>query len=512
MGEVLGATRPKADGGAGVRALVVAAGRSEALQRTGERRPGCLLPLMDRPFLQHLLDYLAQQGVRRVDLLLNRRPEMVEALVEDGRRWGLACAHHLVRDPARPFAQARAITRTWGGPWLLAAGDRLPRADLAALRPEPGAPPLLLDRTGSPGGWSGWAWLGPGDLEDIPREADEDALAAHLAGLGAARRAVPAVLGCRDFGELWRAHRAVLGGDFPGLMLSGRQVEPGIWLGRNVTLHPTAQLEPPVYVGPDCRIQQGVVLGPWAVLGAGCLVDRHASVEESLIFPDSYVGQELELSQAVVDRNRLVSLRLEAALEVPDDFLLGSMKGRRLGRALARAGGRLAALALLAAGAPFLLALVLARRAAGRPGLSVRRVVRLPAPRQEARWRDYGLWSLGPGPRPRPERGLADLVERFLPGLVNVARGDLSLVGLAPMDRAALAALPPERLGLRRHAKAGLVDEASVVFGPTPDPDELYSAEAFYTAVAGPRQDLTVLGRYLGRVLGALGPRRRTLP
>ena len=85
----------------------------------------------------------------------------------------------------------------------------------------------------------------------------------------------------------------------------------------------------------------------------------------------------------------------------------------------------------------------------------------------------------------------------FLPGLVNVIRGDLSLVGLAPVSAEQVAAMDPGRIKLYTKAKAGLVEEASVVFGPEGGEDELFVAEAFYTAQSRVRYDLGLLWKYL---------------
>ena len=51
------------------------------------------------------------------------------------------------------------------------------------------------------------------------------------------------------------------------------------------------------------------------------------------------------------------------------------------------------------------------------------------------------------------------------------------------------------------NGKAGLVTEAALQTGPEATQDEVFMAEAFYTATASWNYDLKLLLRYLGRCL-----------
>lgn len=67
-----------------------------------------------------------------------------------------------------------------------------------------------------------------------------------------------------------------------------RQLAPGIWSGKNVTISPTARLVGPVFLGDGCRIQDGaMIIGP-TILGNDCRVDRGAWVTRT-IAPDAAV-------------------------------------------------------------------------------------------------------------------------------------------------------------------------------------------------------------------------------
>jgi hypothetical protein len=100
----------------------------------------------------------------------------------------------------------------------------------------------------------------PEHLDALPADADEEGLCNHLvraAGGAAPWFKVPTALSVRAFADLLEAHRAVLGKEATGLLFACREADPGIWVARNVRLHPTVQFFPPVYVGENCDIGGG---------------------------------------------------------------------------------------------------------------------------------------------------------------------------------------------------------------------------------------------------------------
>jgi NDP-sugar pyrophosphorylase family protein len=341
-----------------MRAVIIATGESPGIKPLDDHYPVPLLPLVDRPFLQHVVEFWAAQGVSRFDFVLSRFPEKIEHHLEDGTRWGSKFGFHLVRDPSVPYRILKALDWSGGdGPILFGHADRLPLLTLREVLAS-ATPPILFSCRGpddpgqAPCQWTGWALLHPELLATFPASADAAALYDHLLKAGAARVEVPPPLDVRTFGEFLASHQAVLAKKASGLLLSGREADPGVWLSRNVRLHPSVQFFPPVFVGENCDVGPGVRLGPNAVLGKDCMLDGHCTVTNSIVFSGSYVGEGLELADVIVDRNRLVSVRHGEAVAISDNFLLGSMSERHLSQGFARVLARVLALALLLAAAP----------------------------------------------------------------------------------------------------------------------------------------------------------------
>jgi lipopolysaccharide/colanic/teichoic acid biosynthesis glycosyltransferase len=491
----------------------MATGDCPDLTLLNERYPTPLLPLLDRPFVQHVVEFLIGLGATEFDFVLSRMPEKIEQLLGDGTRWGSAFRYHLAREAARPYPLLRTILAgAKGEPVMFVHANRLPLVQLPK-GPSPGAVFCWREPSPPPGGdpltWTGWAWLPAPVVADLPDGMDEQALGRRLVGAAQGQEGVVEVarpLGVTSYHELLDSHRRVLGGEFPGLMLSGREVDKGIWLSRNVSLHPTARLAPPVYIGENTRIAGGVQLGPNVVVGRDTILDSHSIVADSVIFPGSYVGEALQLDHAIVDKNCLVNAQVGAAVSVTDDFILGSMSEKTLSPWIGNILARTMALVLLALTSPFLLATAVCLKVGRGRAFHKREVVRLPASDNEGEWRTFHLWTFAldatvmEPAHPRKWSIFRDLFLSFLPALINIVRGDMRFVGVKPRPPEEIRALPSDWKALYLRTKAGVVTEAFVQYGDNPTEDELYSSEAFYSVSAGIRHDFRVLLTYLARI------------
>lgn len=275
-------------------------------------------------------------------------------------------------------------------------------------------------------------------------------------------------------------------------------------MSNNVVLHPTARVEAPVFVGRNCRILEGARIGPNAVIGHDCIVDSHSAVSEAVVFPGTYVGEGLELDHAIADRNLLLSVKVGAAIRVTDDFLLSSLRPERR-RVRGQYLSRIAAAVLVLALAPAILlvafCLLLFRRG---PVVSHRSAVRIPADHEQDTWSETDLVTFSASRDPfREEAGLRHLCFCFLPGLLAVARGDLRFVGVGPRSAAEIERLPDDWRALYLDAKAGIVSEAWVQYGPHASVDDLYTAEVFYSVSAGRMYDFRLLCRYFATVFSS---------
>jgi hypothetical protein len=458
--------------------------------------------------LQYVVEVLVEHGVTDFDFVLHESPEEIENFLGDGKRWGSRFTFHMVRDPERPYRVLKLLDHR--GPLLLVHADRLPSvAGATSFATRNSRSMLFCSVAGNQGPmalptWNGCAWLQADLVASIPADATRAELntylLSHLAPDGI--EVVAEALNLDSLSGFLQAQRRLLSKSFRGVHLSGRQVEPGVWISRNVVIHPTATLTAPLFIGENSRIGAGAVIGPNAVIGHDTVVDRHTVVQDAAVLAGSYCGEGLELDHVIVDRNRLIDVRLGTSVNISESFVLGTMKGA------GQEGWPIKILSRLLAAAIFLLTWPLLGLVAlvtwpsrGRLGLSRRSVVQLPASPQPESWRVFPLYSLRSPGETGQRRGWSRLVLDFWPSLVQVARGRLGFVGVQPRDPEEIMLLPEDWRALYLRSQAGLITEASIVHGAAPSLDEVYSSELYYSAMAGPRHDFGLALRFLGQVV-----------
>ncbi len=495
-------------------AVIILPGPSSTMFGLDAKCPSSLLPLGDRPVLQHIVESLAAQRITSIEWVIGHAPERVEALLGNGDRWGCSFRYHLITAEDKQYRPLQVISQTGNEPWVLIHAEQYP----VVVFPTNRARPVLYRRPESKSLWGssearsgicppyGVVAFPPGDFGSL------------IAGMGAGElRDYFACLEERGEADvetssewvdassplaLLETQSRLLRRKLRTLMISGIERQPGIWISRNVVIHPSVELVPPIYIGPNCRINRGARIGPDTVIGGHCIVDTNTNMEYCLAIGGSYIGEGLELSQSIVDQNLLVNARLGAQVEVSESFLLGTLKPTWSVNWFERAVQSLTALALIIIFLPILLIsafyFAIARRllytgvlAADLPPRKDQLAasdVRLPCLGKDA-WSTY-----------RPA-GWSAFLRQFLPGLFAVLVGRIRLVGLPPRSTGEILQLPGDWRALYEEGQLGLITEASVAVGNSMDKTELYLADAYYVARQSWRHDLELAGKYIGRLI-----------
>ena len=70
-------------------AVILAGGRGERMRPLTDLRPKPMIEVGGKPFLEHQINMLREQGFKRVLLLLGYLPEVVQDYFGDGKKWGM---------------------------------------------------------------------------------------------------------------------------------------------------------------------------------------------------------------------------------------------------------------------------------------------------------------------------------------------------------------------------------------------------------------------------------------
>ena len=405
-----------------------------------------LVPFIGKTTLVHVLESMVTLGIEHITVLGWLNPDVAREILGEGQRWGISLDWITVQGPEEIFQKIAQLPMAADELVLVSSTNSLldlrsiSRPSLpcayALTSPSQTWPWLALDETTirriGNCHWHDWA--------GVPKRLQLPQI--HVSG-------VPLESGQ----DLLSAISPMLKGELP-VVVPASQIEPGIYISRNVVIHPTVVIQGPVYIGEDVYLEQGARVHAGSVIGKQCRIGQNTTISNSIIGPESWLGAHLECTQMVIWRGVAWSSRWNAEIEIRDAVLLSSGAWHlTLRRTLTEGMSFLSAALLLVLTLPILLPMLmlatLKKDLKFLPFVLPKRA-HLHDPTQDI------LCLFGSGPS---ARGWKHLLGFVLPNLHWVLRGHLHLTGMRLRTPSEWKASPVDVQKWLSRRSAGLVQE-----------------------------------------------------
>jgi len=219
----------------------------------------------------------------------------------------------------------------------------------------------------------------------------------------------------------------------------------------------------------------------------GVMIDRYATLQDSVVLPDTYIGELVDVRNAIVQGNQLIRVDTGVVLPVVETFLLADLRDVTLRGTLAEPLNRLLGLLALGLSLPLWpLALVLSLTA------------NVNTPLQEVKLRGNRLGFDEWGRRQRRsfiarEWAVSVPVLRYLPRLLAVVSGDLRLVGVVPLTPEQVDSRTEDWEMVGDQGPAGLIGPTPLNLPPNAPWEERLLSDAFYARQRSTAGDLRCL-------------------
>lgn len=335
--------------------MILAAGRGTRVRPITYTIPKPLIPILQKPVMEFLLELLRTHGFDQVMVNVSHLAEEIESYFRDGQRFGVEIAYsfegyiddggHLVGEALGSAGGLRRIqdfNPFFDDTFIVLCGDALIDLDLTAaikMHKAKGAIATIItknvpreqvssygvvvtDEEGRIQAFqekpsveealsttinTGIYIFEPEIINFIPPKTVFDIggdLFPKLVEMGAPFYAVPMDFQWVDIGKVpdyWHAIRGVLCGEIKNVEIPGKEIEQGIYTGLNVVMNrDKVDITGPVYIGGMTRIEDGVkIVGPTAI-GPSCHICSGATVENSVIFEYSRLGSDVRLVDKLV--------------------------------------------------------------------------------------------------------------------------------------------------------------------------------------------------------------------
>ncbi len=351
------------DAEAPVRAVVMAGGEGTRLRPMTANQPKPLLPVVNRPILEHVLRLLKRHGFDETVVTVQFLASLVRTYFGDGDELGMHLSYATEEMPLGTAGSVKnAQSALSDDTFLVISGDALTDIDLGAVvaahRARSALVTVCLKRVPDPLEFGivitdedsrierflekpTWGQVFSDTVNTGIYVMEPEVLASVAGGAQVDWSAdvLPALLaqGAPVYGYVadgyWedvgthesylKAHADVLDGQVD-VEIAGFEVAPGVWIGEGADVDPAAVIKGPVCVGDYAKVEAGAMLGEHTVLGNNVVVKGGAVLQRAVVHDNVFIGSRAGLRGCVVGKNSDVmrAARLEEGAVVGDECVV----------------------------------------------------------------------------------------------------------------------------------------------------------------------------------------------
>jgi mannose-1-phosphate guanylyltransferase/phosphomannomutase len=347
-----------------MKAVIMAGGEGTRLRPLTSLRPKPMVPIVNRPVMEHIVGLCHWHHVDEVVATLQFMPQVIRDFFGDGEEWGVSLEYAIEDKPMGTAGSVKNAQALIGDePFLVISGDALTDVDLTDVvefhKAKGGSVTIVLKHVPDPlefgvvitaedgrierflekPTWgqvfsdtinTGIYVLDPCVFDLIPAEGQFD-FSADLFPLlmeqGHKLYGYITDAYWADIGSLAgyvQAHVDVLDGKV-GIYIPGVKAANSVWVGEGADIDPDARIGDHVVIGSNVKIRAGAEIGDYSVIGDSCLVGIEAKVDHSVVWSDSFLGGGSAVRGAVICRRVDVRARatVEAGAVVGDETMVG---------------------------------------------------------------------------------------------------------------------------------------------------------------------------------------------
>ncbi|MGB5713458.1 MAG: NDP-sugar synthase [Waterburya sp.] len=337
-----------------MKAMILAAGKGTRVRPITYTIPKPLIPILQKPVMEFLLELLRQHGFDQIMVNVSHLAHEIEGYFRDGQRFGVDIGYSFEGSIVDGELVGAAVGSAGGlrkiqdfnaffdDTFVVLCGDALIDLDLTAAIKQHRAKGaiatvitkkvpkedvssygvVVTDKKGRIKSFqekptveealstdinTGIYIFEPEIFDYIPPNQEYDIggeLFPKLVEKQAPFYAVSMDFEWVDIGKVpdyWQAVRGVLTREIKNVNIPGTEVAPGIYTGLNVAVNwDKVDITGPVYIGGMTKIEDGAkIIGP-SMIGPNCYICSGATVDNSVIFEYSKLGEGIRLVDKLV--------------------------------------------------------------------------------------------------------------------------------------------------------------------------------------------------------------------
>lgn len=348
-----------------MKAVVMAGGEGTRLRPMTANQPKPLLPVVNRPIMEHVLRLLNRHGFHDTVVTVQFLATLIRNYFGDGEEFDMNL--HYVAEEV-PLGTAGSVKNAEeqlaGEPFIVVSGDALTDIDLSDMvrfhRQNGAMVTIGLKRVANPLEFGiiivdeqgriqrflekpTWGqvfsdtvntgiyvmepevlqYVAENDVVDWSGDVFPALLEAGAPLYGYVTDGYWEDVGTHE--SYLRAQADVLSGKVD-VEIDGFEMSPGVWVAEGAEVDPEAVLKGPLYVGDYAKVEPGAELREFTVLGSNAVVRSEAFLHRSVVHGNVYLGASTNLRGCVIGKNTDVmpGARIEEGTVVGEECVIES--------------------------------------------------------------------------------------------------------------------------------------------------------------------------------------------
>ena len=347
-----------------MKAVILAGGEGTRLHPLTCNKVKSLVPVLNRPFLEHLIDNLKRHRITEIILTLGHLPEQIQEYFGDGTGFGVSMTYLVEDTPLGTAGGVKNAEALLEAPFLVFNGDIFSDIDLTDMinchRENKADTSIALTPVDDPTPYGVVETNAEGRVKRFVEKPRREEVTTNMINAGI-YVVEPHVLDYIARNVFFTFERDV----FPRLLERGEVVygypsraywidigtpdkylnlhhdllqrctgDKGVRLEGEVFAHSSARIEGSVVIGEGCSVSRDCTIRGPAVLGSQCRIEEGAVIEGAVLWQDCRVGEKAKLRNCVVASRCHIGEQSEVldGCVLGDNVIIG--KGNRLSKGI----------------------------------------------------------------------------------------------------------------------------------------------------------------------------------
>ena len=321
-----------------MKAIIMAGGAGSRLRPLTCGRPKPIVPIMNKPCMEHIIELLKKHNITDIGVTLQYLPEKISDLFGDGSDYGVNIKYFIEDSPLGTAGSVKNAEEFLDDTFVVISGDALTDIDLekaiAFHKGKKTLCTLVLKEVEIPLEYGVVVTDDNGKIMRFLEKPSWGEVFSNTANTGIyilepevltyfeknvkfdfSQDLFPLLMNkgndlygyttneywcdVGDIGSYIQSHIDILEGKVK-VNLNEKANKKNIYVGKNVDIHPSAEINGPVVIGDNCKIGKNAKIQPYTVIDKNTVVGDNASIQRSIIWSNNHIGNDSGLSVAIL--------------------------------------------------------------------------------------------------------------------------------------------------------------------------------------------------------------------